>query len=252
MAADAKLASTRDWLARCRRVAAFSGAGLSADSGLATFRDPDTDALWSRFDPTRLASPEAFAADPELVIDWYNWRRRRYAEVVPNAAHRVLAAQTGMVQITQNVDHLLEAAGAAPERVYHLHGSILSDRCHSGDCDYSEAVDPAAPPGLRDCPRCGTRLRPAVVWFGESLPLRTWARARSLCTRLDCLLVIGTSATVYPAAGLIELTRQSGGRIIVVDPNAGAASDAADSFLQGRAADLLPALLDGLALTSID
>ena len=252
MTADPKLASTREWLAQCERVAAFSGAGLSADSGLATFRDPGTDALWSRFDPTRLASPQAFAADPELVVDWYNWRRRRYAEVVPNAAHRALAAQRDLVQITQNVDHLLEAAGAAPEQVYHLHGSILSDRCHNGGCDYREAVDPAAPPGLRDCPRCGTSLRPSVVWFGESLPAETWARAQSLCGRVDCLLVIGTSATVYPAAGLIELTRQSGGRIIVVDPNPGPASDVADSFLRGRAADLVPELLDGLTLTSMD
>ena len=248
----ASLDSTREWLAQCRRVAAFSGAGLSADSGLATFRDPDTDALWSRFDPTRLASPEAFAADPELVVDWYNWRRRRYAEVTPNAAHRALAAQAGMVQITQNVDHLLEQAGALPERVLHLHGSILSDRCHDASCSYREIVDPAAPLSLRDCPRCGASLRPAVVWFGESLPLDTWARAQEACSRLDCLLVIGTSATVYPAAGLIELTRQGGGRVIVVDPNPGAASNAADSFLQGRAADLVPALLDGLTLVSGD
>ena len=252
MNTDPVLDSTREWLARCRRVAAFSGAGLSADSGLATFRDPDTDALWSRFDPTKLASPHAFAADPELVIDWYNWRRRRYAEVAPNAAHRTLAAQADMVQITQNVDHLLEAAGADSGRVLHLHGSILSDRCHNDGCDYRETIDPALPPGLRDCLRCGTSLRPAVVWFGETLPTETWARAQSLCTRLDCLLVIGTSATVYPAAGLIELTRQNGGRIIVVDPNASAASDVADSFLQGRAAELLPRLLDGLALRSID
>jgi NAD-dependent deacetylase len=232
------------------RVAAFSGAGLSADSGLATFRDPDSYALWSRCDPMQLASLEGFEAAPQTVIDWYNWRRARYAAVSPNAAHRALAAQTRLVQITQNVDNLLEQAGAEPERVLHLHGSILQDRCHNPACDHTEAVDPAAPPPLRACPRCGSRLRPAVVWFGESLPRDTWVRAERLCRTLDCLLVIGTSATVYPAAGLIELVRAAGGRIIVVDPRAGAASGATDIHLAGSAASLVPPLLDGLELIS--
>ena len=245
-----RLVTAREMLAASARVAAFSGAGLSADSGLATFRDPDTDALWSRFDPIQLASLEGFEADPETVIDWYNWRRGKYASVAPNAAHRALAAQTRLVQITQNVDNLLEQAGAAPERVHHLHGSILHDRCHNPACDHSEAVDPAAPLPLRACPRCGAWLRPAVVWFGENLPRDTWGRAERLCRHLDCLLVIGTSATVYPAAGLIDLVRAGGGRIVVVDPNASAASGAADVYLAGPAASLVPALLDGLELVS--
>lgn len=244
------LLQARELLARSQRVAAFSGAGLSAESGLATFRDPDPDALWSRFDPTELASVDAFEANPKRVLDWYNWRRSVLAGVRPNAAHRALAAQSRMIQITQNVDNLLEQAGAAPPQVYHLHGSILHDRCHNPGCEYRELVQLENPSPLRDCPRCGARLRPAVVWFGENLPEKTWYRAQQLCAALDCLLVVGTSATVYPAAGLITLARQYGSSVIVVDPNAGEAGDAADIYLAGVAGRILPPLLDGLDLAS--
>jgi NAD-dependent deacetylase len=245
-----KLQRARELLAGCRRVAAFSGAGLSAESGLSTFRDPDPDSLWSRFDPTELASLAGFEADPGRVIDWYNWRRRGHASVKPNAAHRALASQSRMIQITQNVDNLLEQAGVAPQRVYHLHGSILHDRCHNTDCGHRETVQLETPSSLRDCPLCGAPMSPAVVWFGENLPQTTWLRARDLCTRLDCLLVVGTSATVYPAAGLIELARQHDSRVIVIDPNPGAAGQKADIDLTGPAGDLLPVLLKGLDLAS--
>lgn len=249
---QAGLARAREVLARSPRVAAFSGAGLSAESGLSTFRDPDPDALWSRFDPTELASLAGFEANPERVIEWYRWRRGSHASVQPNAAHRALAAQPRMIQITQNVDHLLEQAGADSERVYHLHGSILHDRCHRAACGYRERIDPDDPPGMRRCPECSAPMRPAVVWFGESLPWDTWARAQKLCTELDCLLVIGTSATVYPAAGLIELARQCRSRIIVVDPNPGEAGDSADVYLAANAGDVLPRLLEGFDLSSLD
>ena len=194
---------------------------------------------------------QGFAANPQLVIDWYNWRRGLYAGVEPNAAHRALAAQSRLVQITQNVDDLLERAGAAAGRVYHLHGSILHDRCHADACGYRERIDPAVPLALRECPRCGAALRPAVVWFGESLPPDVWDKAQRLCENVDCLLVIGTSATVYPAAGLIALARECGARILVVDPNASAASEVADAYLQAAAAEVVPALLDGLELVSM-
>ena len=244
------LARAREILSQSSRVAAFSGAGLSAESGLPTFRDTETDALWASYDPSELASIDGFVANPARVIDWYGWRRNRYARVRPNAAHRALAAQPKMIQITQNVDNLLEQAGVAPDRVYHLHGSILFDRCHSDDCNYREAVDLENPPGLRDCPHCGNRLRPAVVWFGENLPLDTWQRAHALCAALDCLLVVGTSATVYPAAGLIELARRNGSRIIVVDPNPGEAGAQADVSLAATAGEALPLLLEGFNLES--
>ena len=245
-----KLAGARELLARCRRVAAFSGAGLSAESGLSTFRDSDPDSLWSRFDPTELASVAGFEENPERVIDWYNWRRRGYASVQPNAAHRALASQLRMIQITQNVDNLLEQAGVAPQQVFHLHGSILDDRCHNPDCSHRQAVELKAPPILRACPKCGDRMRPAVVWFGENLPQTTWDRAQDLCRQLDCLLVIGTSATVYPAAGLIALARRHDSRVIVIDPSPGAAGDQADFHLAGPAGELLPALLKGFDLAS--
>jgi NAD-dependent deacetylase len=247
---DVSLQAARELLAKSRAVAAFSGAGLSAESGLATFRDPDSDALWSRFDPTELASVTGFEANPERVIDWYNWRRARLAAVQPNAAHRALAAQPRMIQVTQNVDHLLEQAGVAEPQVLHLHGSILDDRCHNPGCDYRERVDLETARPLRGCPRCGEPVRPAVVWFGENLPQATWMQAQQLCTTLDCLLVIGTSATVYPAAGLVELARANGSRIIVVDPNPGVASSAADIYLAAPAGEALPLLLDGFELAS--
>lgn len=248
---DNDLESAREILATSARVAAFSGAGLSAESGLPTFRDSGTDALWSRYDPTELASLGGFEAHPQRVIDWYQWRRARYARVSPNPAHLALAAQPRMIQITQNVDDLLEQAGVAPERVYHLHGSIMYDRCHAPDCDFAERIDPEKSVGLRACPVCGDRLRPAVVWFGESLPEKVWREAQQLCLNLDCLLVIGTSATVYPAAGLIELARGRRSRVIVIDPNPGAAGKLADIYLRGNAAAVLPALLDGFDLASI-
>ena len=250
-AIEAKLNSANKLLSSSKHVAPFSGAGLSAESGLSTFRNPDPDALWSRFDPIELASVSGFEANPQRVIDWYNWRRGMHTSVKPNAGHRALASQTRMIQITQNVDHLLEQAGVVPEQVYHLHGSILHDRCHNPGCEYIEQVDLARPTTLSTCPVCGDRMRPAVVWFGESLPEQTWKRAQRLCMESDCLLVIGTSATVYPAAGLIALAKQHGSRVIVVDPNPGAADSEADIYLAGSAGELLPKLLGGLDLTSI-
>ena len=244
------LLQARELLARSQRVAVFSGSGLSAESGLATFRDPDPDALWSRFDPTELASVDAFEAHPERVIDWYNWRRSVLAGVRPNAAHRALAAQSRIIQITQNVDNLLEQAGVAPRQVYHLHGSILHDRCHNPACEYRELIQLENPSPLRACPRCSARMRPAVVWFGENLPEQTWYRAQRLCIALDCLLVVGTSASVYPAASLITLARRHGSSVIVVDPNPGEAGGAADIHLAGVAGTILPSLLDGLDLAS--
>jgi len=249
-AVGAKLGQARRILNRCNRVAAFSGAGLSAESGLPTFRDSEPDALWSRYDPMELASVSGFEANPVRVIDWYNWRRANYAGVQPNAAHRALAAQSRMIQITQNVDDLLERAGVPRQQVYHLHGSILRDRCQNSACEYNERIDPASPQPLRSCPHCGAHMRPAVVWFGENLPQAIWDRAQGLCLALDCLLVIGTSATVYPAAGLIELARQCGSRVIVVNPDPRAAADGGDVYLAGSAAAVLPALLEGFDLAS--
>ena len=246
----ASLAEARELLMRCGSVAAFSGAGLSAESGLSTFRDPDTDALWARFDPTELASTQGFADNPDRVIDWYNWRREKLAQATPNAAHRALAAQPGLTHITQNVDDLLERAGVDAQNVYHLHGSLLQDRCHNPGCSHRETVDLQNPKSLQLCPDCDSPLRPAVVWFGESLPEQVWYEAQVLCARIDCLLVIGTSARVYPAAGLVELARRNGSRVIVIDPNPTAADNSADIHITATAGESLPDLLHGLKLLS--
>jgi NAD-dependent deacetylase len=244
------LIQARKILHESSRVAAFSGAGLSAESGISTFRDKQKGGLWSRFDPSELASVQGFLANPERVIEWYNWRRRILVNAEPNPGHQALAGQTHLIQITQNVDDFLERAGVPEHRIYHLHGTITRDRCHSGFCGYEEPIDLAEPPPLRACPNCGHRLRPAVVWFGESLPQRTWNDAMSLCTRIDCLLVIGTSASVYPAAGLIQLAKQHASRIIIINTQTSDASDLADIELIGPSGTILPELLDGIKLRS--
>ncbi|MBT8485638.1 MAG: NAD-dependent deacylase [Phycisphaerales bacterium] len=217
----------------------FSGAGLSAESGVPTFRDAATAGLWTKVDPTRLASPEGFADDPELVIGWYAQRRRRLAGLAPNPAHHALAARPDIAHITQNVDDLLERAGA--ERVLHLHGTLLEDRCHG--CSHREPISLADPPPLRSCPRCGAPMRPGVVWFGESLPTTAWSQAETAAAACDVMIVIGTRAEVYPAAGLIDVARDAGAAIVVVNAEACRASDRADHTLIGPAGTIVPALL---------
>jgi NAD-dependent deacetylase len=226
-------------------VAVFSGAGLSAESGIATFRGHDGDALWSQFNPLELASAAGFEANPQRVIEWYNWRRGKLARAQPNAAHAALARHPAFIEITQNVDDLLERAGVPAHAVLHLHGTIGKDRCH-GACGYEETVDFEQPPPLRACPRCGAYLRPAVVWFGEALPPHVWSAAERRCAEVACLLVVGTSASVYPAAGLIEQAALNGATIISINTEPSASFGAAHLELVGPASELLPALLDGL------
>jgi NAD-dependent deacetylase len=231
--------AARRLLADASSIVSFSGAGLSAESGVSTFRDTQT-GLWANYDPMTLASPDGFAADPKLVIDWYAERRRAIAVARPNPAHRALAARTDLRHVTQNVDDLLERAGATG--VIHLHGSIAADRCHGG-CGHEVSIDLADPPGLRDCPDCGARMRPGVVWFGEMLPLDAWSDAEAACAACDVLLVIGTSAAVHPAAGLIGLAKAAGASIIIVNTEPSEASYLADVELLGPAGKILPGLL---------
>jgi NAD-dependent deacetylase len=234
--------AARRLLRETDRIVSFSGAGLSAESGVPTFRDEKTNALWSRYDPTELASPQGFARDPKLVSEWYTWRRRAIAAAEPNPAHRALAERADIVHVTQNVDDLLERAGA--RETIHLHGTMAWDRCHAA-CGHRERVDLADPPPLRDCPKCGAPMRPDVVWFGEMLPPEAWAAAETACTACGALLVLGTSAVVYPAAGLIGVARAAGARIVVVNTEASGASDLADVELLGPAGEIVPALLSG-------
>lgn len=219
------------------RPVTFSGAGLSAESGIPTFREAQT-GLWARYDPMTLASPGGFAADPELVVNWYNERRRKIGASQPNEAHLAMARRPDMVHITQNVDNLLERAGAGD--IVHLHGSIDQDKCSAG-CGHREVVDLADPPPLRDCPRCGSLMRPAVVWFGEHLPRDAWQRADELAEGADVFVVIGTSAQVYPAAGLITTARANGATVIVVNIEP---DSAPGIHLTGPAGEIVPRLLD--------
>ena len=189
---------------------------------------------------TALASPDGFERDPELVVDWYAHRRRAVAAARPNPAHLAMAAHEAMVHVTQNVDDLLHRAGAC--NVVQLHGTIAVDRCHR-ECGYRRRVDMADPPPLRACPACGGRLRPAVVWFGETLPRDTWAAAEQACGECDVMLVIGTSAVVYPAAGLIGLAKSSGARIIIVNTDRSEVSPVADIELLGKAGEIVPQIL---------
>jgi len=225
-------------IAQAKNLVTFSGAGLSAESGIATFRDKNTDALWSKFDPAKLASQEGFSENPERVIDWYNARRETLAQAKPNPAHVALSG-SGAVHITQNVDNLLESAGATD--VLHLHGSLLSDHCNAG-CGYTETVDLANSQALRKCPQCGkfsnSYMRPSVVWFGEPLPDAVMQRAIDAASNADVLLVVGTSAAVYPAAGLIPIAAERGAFVIVVNTEASGAS--CNIELLGKAGDILP------------
>ena len=237
---DAQLDAARSLLSSARSITAFTGAGLSAESGVATFRSSEGHGLWAQYDPTRLASPEGFAEDKQLVMDWYAMRRRQIAAAEPNAAHRALAARSDVVNVTQNVDDLLRRAGAADP--IQVHGRIDLDRCHGG-CGYRETIDLHDPPPLRCCPECGADLRPGVVWFGEMLDPQVWDAAERAWLGCDTVLVVGTSAVVYPAAGLIGLAQSAGARVIIVNPEASGASALADVEIRSTAATILPRLL---------
>lgn len=218
----------------------LTGAGVSAASGVPTFRGAD--GLWKTFKPESLATPQAFARDPRLVWEWYDWRRQTIAACEPNAAHRVLAAWSrrfpNFKLITQNVDGLHEAAGTRD--AIRLHGSIWEVKCWR-NCA-------AAPPRWRDatvpyaeipprCPHCGDLIRPGVVWFGESLDpdIVEQATAAADC---DVFIAIGTSAVVYPAAGFIDLARRLGA--LTVEINSEATPAMVDLALRGGAEIVLP------------
>lgn len=233
-----------------RHVVVFTGAGVSAESGIPTFRDAQT-GLWAHFDATKLATPEAFQSDPALVWGWYEWRRSKVMRATPNPAHVAIAALANNVPdctlITQNVDDLHERAGN--ENIVHLHGRLMQPRCC--DCgtfwtyppgipDEPEAGRRISPP---ECRRCSGLIRPGVVWFGEGLPEREWQRATDASAGCDLLLSVGTSALVYPAAELPQVAARTGAHVVQVNPQATALDTIANWNLRGAAGDVLPALL---------
>lgn len=240
-------------LVRPRGVCVLTGAGMSAESGIPTFRDART-GYWSRFDPAQLASEEGFRADPGRVWDWYAERRESVRKAEPNAGHRALAAFAErhpgrMTLVTQNVDDLHQRAGNVD--AVRLHGDILDehwlDPCPraargANVCD-PEWARPGRPPS---CAECGNRLRPGVVWFGEMLPAGAMQAADQAARRCAVMIVVGTSGAVWPAAGLAASARRAGAAVIIVNPEPSEIDAEATLHLRGTAARTLPALLDGL------
>jgi len=231
----------REWLGQARSVAVLTGAGVSAESGVPTFRGDE--GLWKRFRPEDLATPAAFARDPKLVWEWYDWRRARIAQTKPNPGHFALTEIEKRIPrftlITQNVDGLHELAGS--RNILRLHGSIWMVRCTSCEVEREDrrAPLPKIPPKCE----CGGLLRPGVVWFGESLPSNVWRDAEAAASTADLFLVIGTSAVVYPAAGLAQIAKTSGARVVEINIAETALSAGIDEFLQGPSGELLPRLI---------
>jgi NAD-dependent deacetylase len=219
-----------------RRIVFFTGAGVSAESGIPTFRGAG--GLWRNFRSEDLATPEAFARDPKTVWEWYEWRRELVKNAEPNAAHRAIAALPGAVVVTQNVDGLHARGGARD--VVELHGNILRVRCvrEGGSRDAPEAFE-VIPPHCA----CGSLLRPDVVWFGEMLPDEPVARAMVAIRGADLLVVIGTSGVVYPAAGMVSLHR---GLSIEINPAATPLTSNCTYAVATTAAQAIPQLVDAI------
>jgi NAD-dependent deacetylase len=228
-------------LGRARRVAVLTGAGVSAESGVPTFRGAD--GLWRQYRPEDLATPEAFRRDPALVWEWYDWRRQLVAKCRPNAAHRAIALLEGrspeFLLITQNVDGLHRLAGSV--RVVELHGNLWRVRCTT-EGNTTENLDVP----LRGIPprcECGGLLRPDVVWFGEALPAEVLHQAFDAAERCDMFLVVGTSAVVQPAASLPMIARRRGAYVVEVNLEPTPVTSFAHESHHGKAGDILPMLL---------
>ncbi len=235
------LLEARQRLRAARAVFVLTGSGISAESGLPTFRG--VNGLWRALRVEELASPEGFARDPELVWTWYNERRAAHARAEPNAGHRALAAlEAGTADFTlatQNVDSLHLRAGS--RNLLELHGNLREARC-----DRCGARRPLAGdfPLEAIAHTCGGRFRPDIVWFGESLPPATWERAAAAASRADVVLVVGTSGLVNPAASLATRYPAATAFVIEVNPEATPITSRADAVLRGSAAALLPELLE--------
>lgn len=230
-----------EWLTVARSVIALTGAGVSAESGLPTFRGPN--GLWRNRRPETLATPEAFAADPKTVWEWYNWRRSVHAGCSPNPGHFALAAieraKPGFYLVSQNVDGFHEQAGS--RRILKLHGDLWKVRCLACGKEERDARVPMEPlPPY--CP-CGGLLRPAVVWFGESLSEETLRAAFEAASRADLVFVLGTSSVVYPAAAIPRAALEHGARLIEINLEPTELSTSAHLSLRGKTGELLPAIV---------
>jgi NAD-dependent deacetylase len=236
---DALIAALRD----ARHTCVLTGAGISAESGVPTFRDAQS-GLWKKYDPLDLATPEAFLRDPELIWRWYRWRRKLVAEARPNPGHKALATLATVVPqltlVTQNVDGLHQRAGST--EVIEFHGNLFEDRCFAENC----VVDCDTDTDLPVCPGCGSTVRPGVVWFGEAIPEHALKESFAAAADCDVFLSIGTSSLVYPAAGLAEIANDSGAVVVEVNPNPTGMAAGFDYAIAGNAGSVLPELIDSL------
>lgn len=232
-------------LRACRRVVVLTGAGVSAESGIPTFREAQS-GLWARFRPEELATPQAFRQRPEVVWAWYQWRRELIGDAAPNPAHQAISEMEQRLPeftlITQNVDGLHRQAGnTAP---IELHGNIMRNRCfEEGTLVKSGDEIPAASGEPPRCPRCGAFLRPDVVWFGERLPQRALDDALGATRRAQAFFSVGTSALVHPAAALPYAAIERGAVTVEINPEETPLSALADYVLRGPAGSVLPELV---------
>lgn len=250
MTQDDLIRQAAEIIKHSKRIAVLTGAGVSKESGVPTFRDA-LDGLWARYDPQQLATPQAFQANPKLVWDWYEYRREMVRQAKPNAGHVALAEiQRGYPNttlITQNVDDMHEQAGSTG--VIHLHGNIARSKCFSNcrgiptiiDLDSFAWDHTAGPPA---CPHCGGWVRPDVVWFGEMLPDYELHTAQTASEQCDVMLVVGTSGLVTPAATLPSVAKHAGAKIIEVNPDYSAITRIADVKLDGASGEMLPRVME--------
>ena len=243
-----QMVAAAQYLTAARAMTCLTGAGVSAESGISTFRDSDT-GLWSQFDPTQLASQQGFAADPSLVWRWYMERLNRISDVQPNPGHLALAELAKLlpdfVPITQNVDDLHERSGS--RWVLHLHGSISHYRCNGCREPYALSTQDRVADSPPVCPHCADLVRPDVVWFGEMLPSETLAQAQRAARRCDVMLVVGTSGVVYPAADLPYMAKENGATVIEVNPEQTPLTSLADVVLRGPSGEMLPRVLSQMS-----
>ena len=237
-------------LAEAERVAVLTGAGISAESGIPTFRDPG--GLWQRFRPEELANVRAFLGNPVLVQGWYAHRRRLAGETAPNAGHLALAELEGLVShfalVTQNVDDLHRRAGS--QNVIELHGNITRSYCiDCGEAAGEKELAPLAEGTPARCRACDGLVRPDVVWFGEMLPEGAMEKAAEEAEGADVFLSVGTSAAVYPAAGLPRLAAEAGAYAAEVNVERSAVADFMSEVVIGRSGEVLPALVEAVRAT---
>ena len=229
-------------LREARSILALTGAGVSAESGVPTFRDAQT-GLWQSFKPEDLATPQAFLRNPKLVWDWYAWRREKVNSVQPNAGHFALVELERRIPdftlVTQNVDGLHQRAGS--RNVIELHGNITRVKCFKEETVIADWEDTGESPPR--CPNCNGYLRPDVVWFNESLPMDAFESAEAKARTCDVFLSIGTSSLVYPAALLPEIALNSRATVIEINPDQTPLTNLATHSLRGKSGEILPELL---------